>query len=96
MKHIAFTIDHKFVRFCAVTMVSILKNDTPSDITVHVVANGLSEADRVVLSDLAATYEAFIAFYEVPLEKLEGYTKDNGCLWLYFIVVFCLLYSLIL
>ena len=41
MKHIVFTIDHKFVLFCAVTMVSILKNDTPSDITVHVVANGL-------------------------------------------------------
>ena len=73
MKHIVFTIDHKFVRFCAVTMVSILKNDTPSDITVHVVANGLSEADRTVLSDLATTYGASIAFYEVPQEKLEGY-----------------------
>ena len=73
MKHIVFTIDHKFVRFCAVTMVSILKNDTPSDITVHVVANGLSEADRTVLSDLAITYGASIAFYEVPQEKLEGY-----------------------
>lgn len=73
MKHIVFTIDHKFVRFCAVTMVSILKNDTPSDITVHVVANGLSQADRTVLSDLAITYGASIAFYEVPQEKLEGY-----------------------
>lgn len=76
-----------------------LENDTPSDITVHVVANGLSEADRRVLSDLAATYEAFIAFYEVPLENWKDILyagKDNGCLWLYFIVVFWLLYSLIL
>ena len=40
---------------------------------MHVVANGLSEADRTVLSDLAITYGASIAFYEVPQEKLEGY-----------------------
>ena len=71
MKHIAFTIDHKFVRFCAVTMVSILKNDTPTEVTIHVIANDLLEEDRNILVKLATSYGAKIAFYEVPLEKLE-------------------------
>ena len=98
MKHIVFTIDHKFVRFCAVTMVSILKNDTPSDITVHVVANGLSEADRTILSDLAITYGALLLFMKFLRKNWKDMLyagKDKGCLWLYFIVVFWLLYFLI-
>lgn len=74
MKHIAFTIDRKFVRFCAVTMVSAMKNDNPEDLTFHIIANDLLEDDCGILSELAQTYHSHIAFYQVPPIKLDGYT----------------------
>ena len=36
MMHIALTIDSKFVRYCAVTIVSILENNDPKDIMLHI------------------------------------------------------------
>ena len=38
MMHIALTIDSKFVRYCAVTIVSILENNDPKDIMLHIVS----------------------------------------------------------
>ena len=35
MMHIALTIDSKFVRYCAVTIVSILENNDPKDILLY-------------------------------------------------------------
>lgn len=38
MMHIAFTIDNRFVRPCAVTMVSVLRNNVPYEIVFHVIS----------------------------------------------------------
>ena len=43
MMHIALTIDSKFVRYCAVTIVSILENNDPKDIMLHIVSGHLPE-----------------------------------------------------
>ena len=74
MKHIAFTIDEKFVRFCAVTMASILEHNEPSDVMFHVVSDGISQTACDILSQLAARKGAFIAFYTVPAEAMKGYS----------------------
>ena len=74
MKHIAFTIDEKFVRFCAVTMVSVLEHNEPSDVMFHVVSDGISQTACDTLSQLAARKGAFIAFYTVPAEAMKGYS----------------------
>jgi len=74
MKHIAFTIDRKFVRFCAVTMVSVMENDNPADLTFHIIANDLLEEDRKILSGLVQNYGSCIFFYQVPAVKMAGYT----------------------
>ena len=73
MKHIAFTIDKKFLRFCAVTMVSILKNDTPKDLTFHIIANDLTPNDKSILKNQSEEYGANICFYEVADSFLLGY-----------------------
>ena len=38
MMHIALTIASNFVRYCAVTIVSILENNDPKDIMLHIVS----------------------------------------------------------
>lgn len=96
MKHIAFTIDHKFVRYCAVTIASLLKHDTPADITVHIVANDLTAEHRTILSALVQSHGAHIAFYEVPSSMLEGYSIRWESKRLSMVVFYrCLLASLL-
>lgn len=53
MMHIALTIDSKFVRYCAVTIVSILENNDPKDIMLHIVSGHLPKEDVLTLSQVA-------------------------------------------
>lgn len=73
MKHIALTIDKNFVRFCGVTMVSVLHNDIPTDICFHIVSNGLPHADEDCLRRLAEDYNAKVCFYTASPEDINGY-----------------------
>ena len=73
MKHIAFTIDDKFVRFCAVTMASILENNNPHDITFHIVSEHLSKHSRDFRAKLSSSHQISIAFYSVTEEKIRNY-----------------------
>ena len=87
MMHIALTIDSKFVRYCAVTIVSILENNDPKDIMLHIVSGHLPKEDVLTLSQVAEKYGTSIAFYYIPHEKLQNYEVkwqkqrlSNGCL----------------
>ena len=73
MMHIALTIDSKFVRYCAVTIVSILENNDPKDIMLHIVSGHLPKEDVLTLSQVAEKYGTSIAFYYIPHEKLQNY-----------------------
>ena len=73
MMHIALTIDSKFVRYCAVTIVSILENNDPKDIMLHIVSGHLPKEDILTLSQVAEKYGTSIAFYYIPHEKLQNY-----------------------
>ncbi|MDO4930824.1 MAG: glycosyltransferase family 8 protein [Bacteroidales bacterium] len=72
MIHIAFNIDHNYVRFCAVTMVSVLENNKGHDFTFHILNEDLAADDKRVLADLAARYGAACCFYAIAPEKLKG------------------------
>lgn len=74
MKHIVFTIDHKFVRYCAVTLVSVLKNDKPNDLHFHILANDLTEQDQDVFCNLCDQAGAKVSFYTVPESLLDGFS----------------------
>ena len=52
MMHIAFTIDNRFVRPCAVTMVSVLRNNVPYEIVFHVIGLNLHQEDVAFFSAL--------------------------------------------
>ena len=73
MMHIVFTIDEKFVRPCAVAMVSILEHNVPQDVTFHIVAESAHGVAVAFLSRLAKGYGAGILFYTVSKEKMQGY-----------------------
>lgn len=73
MIHIALTIDAKFTRYCAVTMASILKNNSPKDVTLHIVAQNLPHQDCLYLRQVAERRGASICFYNIPSEKIQNY-----------------------
>ena len=73
MKHIVFTIDENFVRFCAVTMASALASDKAADLTFHIVTDGLGEESRRILSTLAEKQGAVVRFYEVSPENTQKF-----------------------
>ena len=96
MKHIALTIDSNFVRFCGVTMASIMHNDIPSDICFHIVTDGLAPADEAVLRGLAEDRGSQIRFYNVPSKILDSYELRWEGKRLSIVVFFrCLLSSLL-
>lgn len=73
MIHIALTIDYKFVRYCAVTMMSIIRNNNSENIMFHIVTQNLPQKDSDYLSRLAHRNGATIAFYNVTAENMESY-----------------------
>lgn len=98
MMHIALTIDSKFVRYCAVTIVSILENNDPKDIMLHIVSGHLPKEDILTLSQVAEKYGTSIAFTTSHMKnfkimKLSG--KNNVFPWLSSIDVCWLRYYLL-
>lgn len=73
MIHIAFNIDHHYVRHCAVTMVSVLENNKPGDVSFHILARGLEADDAQLLTRLCAEYGTECHFYTPTEKMLEGY-----------------------
>lgn len=78
MIHIALTIDENYVRYCTVVMASILENNKMESITVHIVANGLSDKSRLVLSQQAKQGGALLDFHTVPQSLLSAYELKWG------------------
>lgn len=74
MIHIACNIDHKFVKHCAVTLVSLFSNNHKEEFTVHIVARELSDDDKNVLTNLAKDYGNSVRFYTPDSRMLEGFT----------------------
>lgn len=74
MIHIACNIDSHYVRHCAVMLVSLFENNRREEFCVHVIARGLSDGNREILTQLAAKYGSRVLFYEPDLRLLEGFT----------------------
>ena len=74
MIHIACNIDSNYVRHCAVTLVSLFENNRKEQITAHIIARDLSDAEKKILIDLAASYGNLVCFYEPDIKLLEGFT----------------------
>ena len=71
--HIAFNIDHAYVRFCGVTLVSIFRSNPQAKVVAHILSRGLAVADKQVLQQLAAQYKGEVHFYEPDESLLEGF-----------------------
>lgn len=55
-------------------LVSLFENNRREEFCVHVIARGLSDGDREILTQLAAKYGSRVLFYEPDLRLLEGFT----------------------
>lgn len=74
MIHIAYTINHGYVKYCGVTMLSATRTCPAQRFAFHVVANDLTQADKDFLSRLAGKEQATVSFYTVP-EKLTSHYR---------------------
>ena len=74
MIHIACNIDHNYVRYCGVTLVSLFESNRGEEFTAHIMARGLDDADRDVLRSLARRYGHTILFHEPDGHLLDGFT----------------------
>ena len=73
MIHIAFNIDSNYMQHCAVTLVSIFENNKEEDISIHIIAQNLSETNKEVLRQLTERYHNSVFFYEPDMKLLEGF-----------------------
>ena len=79
MMHIAFTIDNRFVRPCAVTMVSVLRNNVPYEIVFHVIGLNLHQEDVAFFSALCDSYGAKVFFSSFPQLFYPLMTRQFFC-----------------
>ncbi len=71
--HIAFNIDHAYVRFLCVTLVSILHNNANSHIVAHILSRGLTTTDCEIIQQLVSKYNGEVCFYSPNEKLLEGF-----------------------
>lgn len=74
MIHIACNIDSNYVKYCAVTLVSIFENNRQQKVSVHIIANDLSETDCKTLTDIVLNYGNSVFFYKPDMNLLKGFT----------------------
>lgn len=73
MIHIAFNVDRRYVRHCAVTMASVLESNRSDGVTFHILARGLEPGDTGLLTRLCDERGAVCRFYTPDEKMLEGY-----------------------
>ena len=62
MIHVACNIDSNYVKHCAVTLVSLFENNK-EPVSVHILANGLTDEEQKILIHLAEKYDNKVFFY---------------------------------
>ena len=61
MIHVACNIDSNYVKHCAVTLVSLFENNK-EPVSVHILANGLTDEEQKILIHLAEKYDNKVFF----------------------------------
>ena len=71
--HIAFNIDHNYVQYCAVTLLSAVRNRGVAPLSFHVIANDLTDTDRNKLLSLVQDEpQCSLHFYTPGNDMLDG------------------------
>ena len=72
--HIAFNIDHNYVQYCAVTLLSAVRNRGVAPLSFHVIANDLTDTDRnKLLSLVQDEQQCSLHFYTPGNDMLDGF-----------------------
>ncbi len=72
--HIAFNIDHNYVQYCAVTLLSAVKNRGGAALSFHVIANDLTQSDcDKLLSLVQDDPQCSLSFHRPDDGLLDGF-----------------------
>lgn len=74
--NIVLASDNNFVQHCAVTMVSVLKNN--DNVVFYLLTEGLSDEYYSLLEDLVVSYKGKIHFVIVPTEVIQNLPMPEG------------------
>ena len=75
---VVFAVDRNFLPYCAVAMVSALRNKGAAALSFHVVGDDLEETDKRLLRQTVDGSGCSLQFYTVPEEKMRGYEVKWG------------------
>lgn len=77
--HVACNIDNNYVKYCAVMLTSLLENNKDVEIHVHVIADGLAEDGKTVITDIVSgRYGRRVSFYFPGKEILKECRVADG------------------
>ncbi|MBQ9077189.1 MAG: glycosyltransferase family 8 protein [Muribaculaceae bacterium] len=77
MIHIACNIDSNYVKYCAVTIVSLFENNRNKTFSIHIIADGLSDKEKSTLTNIAQKYGNSIFFYSPDMDRLKGFSINR-------------------
>ncbi|KAA6343901.1 General stress protein A [termite gut metagenome] len=58
-------IDNNYVQHCGVLMASVFENDKEEEITFHILTDGLTQKNQVLLEQVASSYKQQIQIYHI-------------------------------
>ena len=76
---VVFAIDNNFVKQCAVTIISILKNtETKKQIRFHILTNFISAKNKKILYKLKSIKNFELLYYEINDEKIKNFPINRN------------------
>lgn len=70
---IACNIDHRFIKYCVVMLVSLFENNKDEKFGIHIVADDLQDKDKQLMQESLQKYGHQLHFYDVSPDLLKGY-----------------------
>lgn len=68
---VACNIDSNYIKYCIVMLTSLFENNKEEDITVHIIAEKLTEQEKQVICSNLEQYQQTINFYDVGADLLR-------------------------
>lgn len=79
MMNVVCNIDHNYVKYCVVTLVSLMENNRKSDIGIHIIASDLTDSDKKIIREELKRYSnCDIFFYNIGNELLRDCPIRDG------------------
>lgn len=76
--NIVCNIDHNYIKYCVVMLVSLLENNKGNNISIYIIASDLRKEDKQLMADLLSQYDHQLFFYDVSDDILRNCPIREG------------------